>query len=599
MERLYRMIVMHVFMAVCLLLPQELAAAQAATPSNAAPPDQATGPAAAVSPDIEMDDNASEATLLARIFPLKHADAIDVSRIIVELYGRDTTAVTVDERGNRVIVRGNENALEAIEELLKAIDSPAVSRSEVDNSSGGAASSSAAADKTFNMAVGFGESATRDFSLLGDGFSFYYGMTGMDATSLRREVEEREKQALELAKKLRGLEAGAAAPRTPSDTRTTDSPTKKLRTELREAVQKSFEAHQRLHRAEVVEFAERLNRIQKSLESRDQLADQIVDRRVEDLLNPDLRWEHTETFERSAAPSLAPRPHSRNEVREQPAPVSGRIELKNPTELKIEWLQGEGSFSRTLGPGRMKIESHFEIPLGETIMFRASNIAGHEGLAFFATIEMAPANPRTAAFLSHNGIPLKITGEDLDQMAINNLVTKVLYLPQSITAEIELVQEVVSTRLDPGLDPVAEAEKRGSILAVVRLMSRPERLDSIHDAADHDLSEHAIWDLLGMKLDDLPTDGGESPGLTISQLREGGPAAKAGLRLGDVLRGLDKWETNSLKDVLFVLRRGDVRSDDGNMKPLKVFLKRGKESLFSVLTISAEGKSSDESVPRR
>ena len=595
MEWLYRMIVTQALMAVCLLLSQELAAAQAATPSNAPPPDQAAGPAASGTPDIEMEDNASEATLLARIFPLKHADAIDVSRIIVELYGRDTTAVTVDERGNSVIVRGNQNALGAIEELLMAIDSPAVSRTEVDKSSGGAASSSTAAGKTFDMSVGFGESVT-NLSSLGDGFSFYYGVAGMDATNLRREAEEKEKQSLELAEKLRGLEDESAAPRTASGTRTTDSPANRLRAELRAAVRNSFHARQGLHRAELAEFAERLKRIQKSLESRDELADQIIDRRVEDLLNPDLRWEQAKRFEEPGA--LSSTPSLTDQSRRESAPVFGIVALKTPTQLNIEWLDGKGRLSPRFADATEKYELHFEIPLGETIMFRASNIAGREGLVIFATIEMAPANPRTAAFLSHNGVPLNITSEDLDQIVSGNAITKVLYLPQSVNPKLELVQEVVSTRLDPELDPVVEAKRRGSILAVVRLTRRPDRLD-LGDAADHDLSEHLIWELLGMKLDELPSDGGDSPGLSISQLREGGPAAKAGLRLGDILWGLDKWETNSLKDVLYVLRRGEVRSDDGDMKPLKVLIKRGEESLFSVLTTVAEGKSRYESVPRR
>ena len=79
--------------------------------------------------------------------------------------------------------------------------------------------------------------------------------------------------------------------------------------------------------------------------------------------------------------------------------------------------------------------------------------------------------PRTEAFLAHNAIPVQFTEEDFDQVLSGNFVTKVIYLPDPEFQELALagVETLVSTRLDPGVDPVVEADRRGAILAIVRL----------------------------------------------------------------------------------------------------------------------------------
>ena len=79
--------------------------------------------------------------------------------------------------------------------------------------------------------------------------------------------------------------------------------------------------------------------------------------------------------------------------------------------------------------------------------------------------------PRTEAFLAHNAIPVQFTEEDFDQVLTGNFVTKVIYLPDPEFQELALagVETLVSTRLDPGVDPIVEADRRGAILAIVRM----------------------------------------------------------------------------------------------------------------------------------
>ncbi|MGC4006579.1 MAG: hypothetical protein QM811_27040 [Pirellulales bacterium] len=50
-------------------------------------------------------------------------------------------------------------------------------------------------------------------------------------------------------------------------------------------------------------------------------------------------------------------------------------------------------------------------------------------------------------------------------------MTKVIYLPDAEFQELALagVETLVSTRLDPGVDPIVEADRKGTILAIIRL----------------------------------------------------------------------------------------------------------------------------------
>src|SRR5262245_23997322 len=113
-------------------------------------------------------------------------------------------------------------------------------------------------------------------------------------------------------------------------------------------------------------------------------------------------------------------------------------------------------------------------------LFRAklTNIPGREGVELYPTFEIGPTTPRTEAFLAHNAIPIQFNEEDFDQVLAGNFVTKVIYLPDPEFQELALagVETLVSTRLEPGVDPITEADRRGSILAVVRIGNKDVEL---------------------------------------------------------------------------------------------------------------------------
>ncbi len=70
-------------------------------------------------------------------------------------------------------------------------------------------------------------------------------------------------------------------------------------------------------------------------------------------------------------------------------------------------------------------------------------------------------------------------------------------------------------------------------------------------------------------------------GLKVVGVRGDGPAAKQGIRYGDVLVGMQKWETISLDNVAYILDTDHVRGG----APLKFYVIRNGETLFGHLQV--------------
>jgi hypothetical protein len=135
---------------------------------------------------------------------------------------------------------------------------------------------------------------------------------------------------------------------------------------------------------------------------------------------------------------------------------------------EIAWdVSGQCMFDSTplVMPGRQNFSQ------AAIYRLKLTNVPDRAGVELYPTLEVAPVTPRTDAYLAHSPIPVQFTDEDLDQVLAGNFVTKVIYLPDPEFQELALagVETLVSTRLDPGVDPIAEADRRGSILAILRI----------------------------------------------------------------------------------------------------------------------------------
>ena len=151
-----------------------------------------------------------------------------------------------------------------------------------------------------------------------------------------------------------------------------------------------------------------------------------------------------------------------------PAPQAIQITFGRPEGMQVRYDQtGGGMFDSE----PLIVPARQNFPQGGLFRVKLTNIPGREGVERYPTIELAFANPRTGAYLAHNSVPIQLDEEDFDQVVTGNVVTKVLYLPDPDFQGPALagIDTLVSTRLDPGIDPIVEADRRGSILAIIRL----------------------------------------------------------------------------------------------------------------------------------
>jgi hypothetical protein len=151
-----------------------------------------------------------------------------------------------------------------------------------------------------------------------------------------------------------------------------------------------------------------------------------------------------------------------------PVSAASQIYFAGPEGLTVQWdVTAPGHFDseQLVAPAR------YNFPQGSLYRLKLANIPGRPGVELFPSLEVAPAMPRTEAYLAHNAIPVEFTDEDFDQVMTGNFVTKVIYLPDPEFQEMAQagVGTLVSTRLDPGVDPIVEADRRGAIMAIVRL----------------------------------------------------------------------------------------------------------------------------------
>jgi serine protease Do len=102
------------------------------------------------------------------------------------------------------------------------------------------------------------------------------------------------------------------------------------------------------------------------------------------------------------------------------------------------------------------------------------------------------------------------------------------------------------------------------------------------------IDEDPNWELLGMKLTPIPPQQFRQyqsryrGGLSVAAVRPDSPAAKQGIRRGDILVGMHVWETISLENVSYILNRPDF----SDISPVKFYILRGSETLFGHLPVA-------------
>ena len=168
------------------------------------------------------------------VFYLKNVQATEAARIVRQVFGGKVKPA-VEERTNSLIVASDDPlTVNRVRELLQAIELPAAK--------------------------------------------------GLALPQVAQSVDDLRRLYNELEQRTRELADGLRVPQR-------ILPREAIAEELRVLVKHAFEARQKLQRAELAEFAKRLQGIQQSIEMRDRVSQQIIDRRVEELLDPNLKWD--------------------------------------------------------------------------------------------------------------------------------------------------------------------------------------------------------------------------------------------------------------------------------------------------------------------
>ena len=149
---------------------------------------------------------------------------------------------------------------------------------------------------------------------------------------LARQYQSAEQEAQALAQQWRTLTT-----RPQGDVKTT-ADIAAAKSKLHAAVAKAFEARQKQQQAELLEMQRRIYGLANTIEDREKLKDQIIDRRVQDLLNPALQWNPPSAANPPSAfnPLNAPRNPATGSPFGQSAPAKG-----TPVSGPIVQLQGD------------------------------------------------------------------------------------------------------------------------------------------------------------------------------------------------------------------------------------------------------------------
>ena len=160
----------------------------------------------------------------------------------------------------------------------------------------------------------------------------------------------------------------------------------------------------------------------------------------------------------TGAPS--PYPAQRTEVR-----------FTGPNGMRITWFAPTPDGKAAFGPQYLEAPGRYNFLQASIYRMKLSDIPNRPGVELYPTLEVVPGNAKTATFLAHSAVPVTFTEEDFNQVASGNYLVKVVYLPDPQFQDLAATgtDEVISSRLEPGVDPIAEAHRRGSILLVVRL----------------------------------------------------------------------------------------------------------------------------------
>jgi len=158
----------------------------------------------------------------------------------------------------------------------------------------------------------------------------------------------------------------------------------------------------------------------------------------------------------------------------------------------------------------------------------------------------------------------------------------------------DVITAIAGTEIHRALDFQREMldRKAGDKVEItVRRDGKSRNLDLVLGESPDSSSTASVgaWETLGLELRAMPGADFKQKfhtryrgGLLVVDVRQNSPAAEQGIRTGDVLVGMHVWETVSLDNVAYILKRPDFNS----ITPVKFFILRGNETLYGFMPVS-------------
>jgi hypothetical protein len=149
--------------------------------------------------------------------------------------------------------------------------------------------------------------------------------------------------------------------------------------------------------------------------------------------------------------------------------------------MEVSWYtQGEnGEMSYSENP--IQVPGRYNFSQGAVYRLRLKGVKSRPGLEVYPTMEVVPTNYKTEAFLAHSSVPVSFSDEEFEEIADGKQIVKVVYLPNPENQELtgSGTEVISSTQLESGADPIQEAQRRGSILVVIRMGDQQSHLTPI------------------------------------------------------------------------------------------------------------------------
>jgi hypothetical protein len=186
---------------------------------------------------------------------------------------------------------------------------------------------------------------------------------------------------------------------------------------------------------------------------------------------------------------------------------SVQVMFTSPGGMHVLWdLTGQGGFDGD----PLVVPARTNFTQAGLYRFKLTNIPAHEGAELYPTLEIGPPTQNTLAFLAHNTLPVQLTVDDFNQVAAGNYVTKVIYLPDPEFQQLAVagVETLVSTRLDPGVDPIEEADRRGSIMAILRIGNKDIEMPGMEHESFQSFNTTDSGDIARVGFDEVTCEGG-------------------------------------------------------------------------------------------